>query len=76
MATPAQQLLSCYSPTNASDETDIIAFYNELAVFVLRIPKHKVLIINGYMSVKGGNKFCLHNSPNRNEEYLGENSMW
>ena len=36
-----------YSPTNASDETDLITFYNELSSLVHSIPKHNVLIIGG-----------------------------
>ena len=37
--------ISCYSPTNASDKTYLIAFYNELSSLVRSIPKHNVLII-------------------------------
>ena len=32
---PLHKNFSCYSPTNASDETDIITFYNELYSLVL-----------------------------------------
>ena len=27
-------IISCYNPTNASDETDLITVYNELSSFV------------------------------------------
>ena len=37
-------IVSCYSPTNASDETDIITFYKEHSFLVRYIPKHNVLI--------------------------------
>ena len=40
-------IISCYIPTNASDETGLITFYNELSSLVRSIPKHQVLIIGG-----------------------------
>ena len=40
----------CYSLTNASDETGLIAFYNELSSLVRSIPKHNVLIISEDMN--------------------------
>ena len=43
MATPVQ------SPSNISDETGLIAFYNELSSLVDSIPKHNVFIIGGDM---------------------------
>ena len=39
-----------YSPTNFSEEIDLIAFYNELSSRVSSIPKHKVLVIGGDMN--------------------------
>ena len=39
--------ISCYSPTNVSDETDLNTFNNELSSLVHGIPKHNVLIIGG-----------------------------
>ena len=66
----------CYSPTNASDKTDIIIFFNELYSLVQRIPKHKFLIISGDMNAQIGkdrkNKFCLRNSSDRNGVYLND----
>ena len=71
---PSATIISCYSPTNVSEETDLIAFYNKLSSFVHSISKHKVLIIGGDMNAQVGkninNKFSLHNSSNRNEELL------
>ena len=71
---PNTTILSSYSPTNASDETDIITFYNKLSSLVQHIPKHNTLIISGDMNAQKAkdenNKFCLHNSSNRNGEYL------
>ena len=72
-------IISCYSPTNASDETDIITFYNELSFLVQHIPKHNVQFISwGDMNAEIGkdenNKFCLNNL-NGNEEYQADFSL-
>ena len=37
---PCTIIVPCYNPTNASDETDIITFYNELSSLGCSIPKH------------------------------------
>ena len=67
-------IISCYIPTNVSEETDLIVFYNELSTLVPRFPKHNVLIIGGDMNAQIGknvnNKFSLHNSSNRNGKNL------
>ena len=42
---PSAAIISCYSPTNVSEETDFIIFYNELSSLVHSIPKHNVLVI-------------------------------
>ena len=64
----------CYSPTNVSEETDAITFYNKLSSLVRSIQKHNVLIIGGDMNAQIGkdvnSKFTLHNSSNRNWEHL------
>ena len=71
---PSTTIIFCCSHTNFSEETDLIAFYNELSSLVCSIPKHNVLIISGDMNAQIGknlnNKFSLHNSSNRNGEYL------
>ena len=58
-------ILSCYSPTYASDKTDLIPFYNKLYYFVHSISKHNILIIGGDMNAQVGknksNKICLRN---------------
>ena len=51
MATPVQ-IISCYSPTNVSEEMNFIAFYNELSSLVRSILKHNVLIIGGDMNAQ------------------------
>ena len=48
---PGATIISCNSPTNVSEETDLIAFYNEL---VRSIPKHNVLIIGECMNAQIG----------------------
>ena len=78
-ANPCTTIISCYSSTNASDETDIIANYNELSFFARCFPKHNVLIIGGDMNAQIGkdenNKFYLPNSLNRNGEYRTDFSL-
>ena len=66
-------IISCYSPTNVSEETELIAFYDELSSLVRSIPKHNVLVIGGDMNAqigKNGNKYRLHNASNRNRQHL------
>ena len=71
---PCTTIISCYSPTNASDEKDIDIFYNELSFLICSIPKYNVLIIGGDMNVQIGknenNEFSLHSLSKRNEEHL------
>ena len=42
---PSATIISCFSLTNVSEETELIAFYDELSTLVRSIPKHNVLII-------------------------------
>ena len=49
---PRATTISCYSPTNVSEETELIAFYNELSSLVRSIPKHNVLVIGGDMNAQ------------------------
>ena len=76
---PCTTIISCYSSSHASDETNLITFYNELSSFVVSIPKHNVLIIGGDMNTQidknENSEFCLHNSLNRNGEHLTESSL-
>ena len=70
---PSATLISCDSPTNLSEEIDLITFYNELSSLVHSIPKHNILIIGGDMNDHFGknvnHKFRLHNLSNRNGEH-------
>ena len=67
---PRTTIMTCDSPTNASDKTDFDVFYNELSSFVYSILKHNVLTLGGDMNAqiakKLNNKFSLHNSSNKN----------
>ena len=67
-------IIFCYSPTNVSEETELIAFYDELSSLVRSIPKHNLLVIgrdiNAQISKNGNHKFSLHNSSNRNGQHL------
>ena len=71
---PSTTIIFCYSPTNSSEETDIIAFYNELSFLVCSIPIHNVFVIGGGMNTqirKNVNyRFSLHNSSKRNGQHL------
>ena len=59
-------------PTYANEETDLIAFYDELSSLVRSIPKRKVLVIgedmNAQIDKNLNHKFSLDNSSNRNEQ--------
>ena len=67
-------IISCYSPTNVSEETELIAFYDELSSLVRSIPKHNILVIGGdinaQISKNRNHKISLHNSSNRNGQHL------
>ena len=71
---PSTTIISCYSPSNVSEETDLIAFYNELSSLVCSILKHNIHIIGGDMNAQIGkkvnHKFSLHNLSKRNGEHL------
>ena len=60
--------------TNVSEETKLIAFYDELSSLVRSIPKHNVLIIGGDMNAQirknGNHKYSQHNLSNRNGQHL------
>ena len=76
---PSTTKFSCYSPTNVGEETDLIAFYNELSSLVRSILKHNVLVIGGDMNTQIGkninHKFSLHNLSIRNGEHLTDFSL-
>ena len=51
---PRATIISCYSPINISEETELIAFYAELSSLVCNIPKHNVLVIGSDIMPKSG----------------------
>ena len=67
-------IISCYDPTNVSEETELVTFYDELFSLVCSIPKHNMLVISRDMNVQigknGNNKYSLHNSSNMNGQHL------
>ena len=71
---PKATIISCYSPTNVSKETELVTFYEELSSLVRSIPKHNLLVIGGDMNAQIGrnrnNKYSLHNTSNRNGQHL------
>ena len=73
-------IVSCDSPTNAWDESDITTFYNEPYSLVRHISKHNVLTIDEDMNAQidkdENGIFCLHNLPNKNGEYLAVFSLF
>ena len=71
---PRTTIISCYSPTNVSEEIELVAFYDELSSLVHSILKHNMLVIGGDMNAQigknGNNKYSLHNTSNRNGQNL------
>ena len=76
---PRATIISCYSPTNVSEETELVAFYDDLSSLVRSIPKHQVLVIgrdmNAQIGKNGNNRYSFHNTSNRNGQHLTEFMM-
>ena len=80
---PQTTIISCYSPTNVSDEQETIELYTELNSLTRRIPKHNFLIIGGDFNAQLGQtdgfKYSYHKTTNRNgtmlTNYLEENNL-
>ena len=51
---PGKTIISCFDPTNASEKTDLIIFYNKLSSLFRCIPKHSVLMIGRYINIQIG----------------------
>ena len=47
-------IISCYSPTNVSEENYLIAYYDELSSLVPSIPKQNVLVTGVDMNAQIG----------------------
>ena len=71
---PRATIIPCYSPINVSEETELVAFCDELSSLVRSISKHNVLVIgedmNAQIEKNGNNKYSLHNTSNRNGQHL------
>ena len=71
---PKATIISCYSPTNVSEETELVTFYEDLSSLVRSILKHNLLVIGGDMNAQiwknRNNKYSLHNTSNRNGQHL------
>ena len=70
---PETTVISCYSPTNVSDEIDTEIFYSDLSSLIRQVPKHNVLLIGGDFNAQlGQNNFkqAYHINSNRNGEML------
>ena len=76
-------IISCYSPTNSSDQEDVEKFYQSLNSLVRLVPNHNFLIIGGDLNAQTGrsdtHKFAYHASSNRNgvllEDFIEENNL-
>ena len=51
---PQTTIITCYSPTNVSDETETERFYAYLSSLNRQIPKHNILIISGDFNAQIG----------------------
>ena len=71
---PWATIISCYSSPNISEETELIAFYDELSSLARGSPKHNLLVIGVDMNAQIGknrkHKCSKHNSSNRNGQHL------
>ena len=71
---PRATIISCYSPTNVSEKTELVTFYEELSSLVRSILKHNLLVSGGDMNAQIGkninNKYSLPNTSNRNGQHL------
>ena len=76
---PTATIISYYSPTNVSEETELVTFYDELSSLVRSIPKHNMLVIGGDMNAQigknGKNKYSLHNTSKRNGQHLTDSMI-
>ena len=70
---PRATIISCYISTNVCEETELVAFYDELSSLVRSIPKHNELVYSGDINAqigKNGNICSLHSTSNRNGQHL------
>ena len=80
---PKTTVISCYSPTNVSDEVEVERFYENLTSVTRQIPKHNFLVmagdLNAHLGQLDGFKYAYHYQTNRNgsmlRDYLLENNL-
>ena len=80
---PQTTIISCYNPTNVSDETEVETFYEDLIPVTGQVPKHNVLIIagdfNALLRQLDGFKYAYLTQTNRNgsklKDYIDENNL-
>ena len=63
-------IISCYSPTNISEENEIVTFYEDLSSLECSIPKHNLLVIGGDMNAQIGKNRNNKYASNRNGQHL------
>ena len=70
---PKLTFISCYSPTNCSDDETITKFYQSLSSVIENVPAHNFLTIAGDLNAKLGPEdvpFTFNTVTNRNGEML------
>ena len=74
MGNPLTTVISCYSPTNVSDQEETERFYVDITSYTRHIPKHNVLVIGGdfnaHLGKENGYKYSFHITTNRNGNML------
>ena len=68
---PCTTIVSCYIPTNVSEEADIITFYNELSS-LRHILKHNILIISGDMNAQIGKDRNINSAYTNRQTKMGD----
>ncbi|XP_038055821.1 craniofacial development protein 2-like [Patiria miniata] len=69
---PKTYVVSCYSPTNTSDEASITGFYKFLNDTIASIPLHALLVIGGDFNAHVARQFSYHSTTNRNGQLLSD----
>ena len=79
---PETTIISCYSPTNVSEEEQVENCNYDLSSLTRQILKHNLLVIGGDFNAHLGNGFLFsyHNETNRNgimlEDFIVENNLF
>ena len=71
---PEVSVVSCYSPTNCSPDSEAENFYNLLSDVCKQIPKHDIMVVCGDMNAQLGGEdikgYVYGKKTNRNGQYL------